>query len=166
MQRLATGRIRGFTLIEVLVVVTIAAVLASLVVLRLGAWSSGVEPSEQLERLAALVDYQCEQAMFQSSPRGIRLTTEGYDFWQSTAEGWVPVPDDQVARPRAWRGAVDPDLVVEGRSVDLREEPAAPQLVCQPLGELTEFNLALRVNGQRAALAGEPSGRLAVETSQ
>lgn len=190
MQRSATGRIReiaakrserppdggravalqrfayGFTLIEVLVVVTIAAILASLVILRLGEWRSGAEPAEQLERLAALIDYQCEQALFQSKPRGIRLTTEGYDFWQSTGAGWAPVPDDEVARPRAWQGEVELDLMVEDRSLAVEEAPAAPQLVCQPLGELTDFDLALRLDGQTASLLGEPGGRLAVEVSR
>lgn len=167
MQRSATGKTKagGFTLIEVLVVVVIAAIVASLVILRLGDWRSGAEPVEQLERLAALIDYQCEQALFQSKPRGIRLTTEGYDFWQSTSEGWAPLPDDEVARPRAWRGEVELDLVVEERGVAIEEEPAAPQLVCQPLGELTDFDLALRLDGQTASLLGEPGGGLAVEAS-
>jgi type II secretion system protein H len=147
----------------VLVVVTIAAILASLVVLRLGSWRSGAEPVTQLERLAALIGQQCEQALFQSRPRGVRLTREGYDFWQSTAQGWAPVPEGDAARPRAWRGEVDLDLVVEERKVPIEAEPATPQLVCQPLGELTSFTLELRAEGLSAALAGEPGGRLAVE---
>lgn len=156
----------GFTLIEVLVVVTIAAVLASLVVLRLGNWRSGAEPDEQLTRLAALIEYQCEQALFQARPRGIRLTSEGYDFWQSTAPGWVPLPDDEVARPRAWRGEVALDLVVEDRGVPLEREPPAPQLICQPLGELTAFRLEMRAGDLVTALAGEPGGTLALEETQ
>lgn len=170
MLRSATGRTSpskppaGFTLIEVLVVVTIAAILASLVILRLGQWRSGAEPLEQLERLAALIDYQCEQAMFQSRPRGVRLTSEGYDFWQTTGQGWALVPGDEVARPRAWQGPVDLDLVVEDRRVAVEEEPAAPQIVCQPLGELTAFDLELGLDGHTASLAGEPGGGLAVES--
>ncbi|RFF28500.1 MULTISPECIES: prepilin-type N-terminal cleavage/methylation domain-containing protein [unclassified Wenzhouxiangella] len=166
MQRSATGRTSGFTLIEVLVVVTIAAIVASLVILRLGTWRSGAEPVEQLDRLAALIDYQCEQALFQSKPRGVRLTSEGYDFWQSTGSGWAPLPDDEVARPRAWQGSVDLDLVVEDRAVALEAEPDAPQLVCQPLGEMTDFNLELRLAGQTAALTGDPAGQLALENRQ
>ncbi|WP_376697371.1 prepilin-type N-terminal cleavage/methylation domain-containing protein [Wenzhouxiangella sp. EGI_FJ10305] len=171
MERSATGKISpppradGFTLIEVLVVVTIAAVVASLVILRLGTWRSGTEPAEQIERLAALIDYQCEQALFQSKPRGIRLTSEGYDFWQSTGSGWAPLPDDEVARPRAWQGVVDLDLVVEDRAVALEAEPAAPQLVCQPLGDMTDFTLELRLDRRAAALTGEPGGGLAIEES-
>ena len=171
MVRSATGRTEGgrraqagFTLIEVLVVVAIAAILAALVVLRLGTWSSGAEPERQLEKLAALIDFQCEQALFQSRARGIRLSREGYDFWQATAQGWAPLPGDETSRARAWRGEVDIDLVVEDRSVALEEAPASPQLVCQPLGELTSFNLSIRSGSRAAALIGSPGGQLAVET--
>ncbi|WP_376694032.1 prepilin-type N-terminal cleavage/methylation domain-containing protein [Wenzhouxiangella sp. EGI_FJ10409] len=157
--------LRGFTLIEVLVVVTIAAIVAALVILRLGAWDSGAEPTRQLERLAALIDYQCEQALFQSKSRGVRLTTEGYDFWQATGSGWAPLPDDQVARPRAWQGPVDLDLVVESRRVALEEDPETPQLTCEPLGEMTDFNLELRLEGRAAVLIGEPGGSLALEAA-
>lgn len=168
MPKSATGKNRGsipagFTLLEVLVVVTIAAIVTSLVVLRLGAWSSGAEAHRQLERLAALVDYQCEQAIFQARSRGVRFTREGYDFWQSSSDGWAPVPDDRVARARSWQGDPDLDLIVEGRGVALGDEPSAPQVLCQPLGELTAFTLTLTGAGESARLSVRPDGQLALE---
>lgn len=153
----------GFTLLEVLVVVAIAAIVTSLVVLRIGGWQSGAEAGRQLERLAALVDHQCEQAIFQASPRGVRFTREGYDFWQSSSEGWVPVPDDRVARARSWQGEADLDLHVEGRRVALGDEPSAPQVLCQPLGELTAFTLTLASAGESARLSVGSDGQLALE---
>lgn len=153
----------GFTLLEVLVVVAIAAIVASLVVLQLGDWRSPADPERQVERLAALIDHQCEQALFQSRPRGIRFTAEGYDFWQASGQGWVPVPESRVARPRAWHGEPRVDLVVGGHRVALDEAPPAPQLLCQPLGGIESFSLRLRIGRKQAALAGRPVQGLVME---
>jgi general secretion pathway protein H len=158
-----TGSDRGFTLLEVLVVVAIGAIMVGLVVLRMGDWRSQADPLGQLERLAALIEAQCEQAMFQSRPRGIRITEEGYDFWQSASEGWVILPGDGIHRPRAWQGGVEPELDVSGHRARLSEDVEAPQLWCDPLGEMSLFTLALEAGGSRAELRGSGPGRLALE---
>ncbi len=153
----------GFTLLEVLVVVAIGAVMVGLVVLRMGDWRSDADPERQLERLAALIEAQCEQAMFQSRPRGIRITGEGYDFWQSASDGWVILTGDGIDRPRSWYGEVEPTLDVAGYRSRLSDEPDAPQLWCDPLGELSLFTLTLEGGGLRADLNGHGLGRLDVE---
>lgn len=155
----------GFTLIEVLVVVAIATILTTLVVLRIGDWQSPDDPQAQLERLAALIERQCEQAMFQSRPRGVRITAEGYDFWQATSQGWVALTGEGLDRPRQWLTERAPELLVEGHGVELSAEPEGPQLSCQPMGELTLFELLLRDSSaptQPYRLVGNSSGRLVV----
>ncbi len=146
---------RGFTLLEVLVVVVIAALLTGLVLLRVGQWRGPDDPSAQLERLAALIEAQCQQAVFQARPRGVRITLEGYDFWQAASQGWQPLPAEGIGRPRAWLGEHPPRLLVEGRASTLADA-SAPQIVCAPLGELTLFELTLA----EARLLGRGDGRL------
>jgi len=158
-------RTAGFTLLEVLVVVAIGAILTALVFLRLGDWRSPDDPRMQLERLAALIERQCEQAMFQSRPRGIRITESGYDFWQATSQGWVALAPEGLDRPRSWAAEQGPELLVEGHGVDLAREPDGPQLACQPLGELTLFEIMLRDQTGRYRLVGNGSGRLAVTST-
>ncbi|MCC5864731.1 MAG: GspH/FimT family pseudopilin [Wenzhouxiangella sp.] len=153
---------RGFSLLEVLVVVLIGAILATLVMLRLGDWSSPDDSQRQLERLAALIAHQCEQAVFQARPRGIRVSASGYDFWQATSQGWVPLAASGLDRPRAWSGNQVPDLVVEGHAADLGRDPDGPQLACQPLGELTLFELVLRHDGRVHRLSSRGNGELIV----
>lgn len=154
-------RSAGFSLIEMLVVITIGAVLAMMVMLRLGAAGGGEEPLRQLQRLAALVEQQCDQAMFQARPRGLRLTARGYDFWQLADGQWQPLADTGPGRARTWQGQALISLRVEGHVVGLNVERPAPQIVCQPLGELTQFELELAAAGQPSArLSGFPAGRL------
>ncbi len=150
----------GFTLLEVLVVVAIGATLTALVMLRVGQWRPADDVAGQLERVAGLVQAQCEQAMFQSRPRGVRIHPDGYDFWQLLADGWAPMTGERLDRNREWAGAVRPELLIEGHRVDLDQPAAAPQIVCQPLGELTGFELRLIGPGERRALVGTPSGRI------
>lgn len=156
--------VQGFTLIELLVVVTIGAVLAGLVVLGLGRWSSPDDPQRQLARMAALLELQCEQALFQSRPRGIRVTPAGFDFWQAGSAGWVELPSSGINRARAWRGDIEPGLVVEGRHQRLEDEIDLPQIRCQPLGEVTPFELELGAGEQRARLTVSGTGQQRLRT--
>ncbi|NDY96452.1 GspH/FimT family pseudopilin [Wenzhouxiangella limi] len=156
--------IRGFTLIELLVVVTIGAVLASLVVLGLGRWSSPDDPERQLARMAALLELQCEQALFQSRPRGIRVTPSGFDFWQAGSAGWVELSSSGINRQRAWHGEVEPRLFVEGRRRALEDAIDLPQILCQPLGEVTPFELELRSGQERARLTVSGRGQQQLRT--
>ncbi len=150
----------GFTLIELLVVVTIGTVLAGIAVLSLGRWGSADEPREQLARLAGLLELQCEQALFQARSRGIRVLDSGFDFWQAGSAGWAPLPGEGVSRPRAWTAGAEAVLFIEGRRQPLTDTDDVPQIVCQPLGELTPFELELRVADRAARLAVSAGGRI------
>lgn len=140
--------------------VAIAAVMSALVILRLGQWRGPDGADVQLERFGALLETQCEQAMFQARPRGLRVTAEGYDFWQATSTGWVALSPDGLTRPRRWSDEVAPELQLDGHEVPLDETAEEPQIICQPLGEMTRFELALRHDQRRWRLIGRPRGQL------
>lgn len=193
---------RGFTLIEVLVVIAITATLTALVVLRLGDLQDPDDPQRVLERVAARVNHQCEQALFQARPRGLRfgmLASEGgvrtdseigYDAWQSSAEGWQVLPQQGPDQAQVIPEGLTVELMLGGYAVDLsavelgldlqfaesqaanseagffraNDNPARrPQIVCEPLGELTPFRLSLSQAGQRWTLEGQAGGHLRYE---
>ena len=91
---------RGFTLIEMLVVVAIIAVLSS--ALLVNAWPSDAAAAErEARRLAALLETAMSEA--RASARAIAWTPEenGYSFWQRTDEGtWERFPETSVYRHR------------------------------------------------------------------
>lgn len=142
----------GFTLIEVLVVVAIAAVVTVLVLLRLGDAGAPEGADRQLERLAALIQAQCDQALFQSRPRGVRVLPTGYDFWQRADRGWVQLPGDGINRPRSFSDGSRVELDVDGHAARLHADIGAPQLFCEPLGGVTPFVLTLQAGDRRARL--------------
>jgi len=159
-------RTAGFTLIELLVVVVIAAVLTALVVLSIGDWRSDEDPERQLQRFAALLEAQCDAALFQSRPRGILITREGYDFWQAVDGGWVRVEAAGVNRSRDWPVGLAPRLFIEGRRQELGDEDAPPQIVCQPLGELTAFELELGAAAAAVRLSASAGGQISLDTGR
>ncbi len=153
----------GFSLIELLVVLVIAAVLASLAALRLGDGRSSADPERQLARFAALLDAQCDAALLQSRPRGIRVTRAGYDFWQAAERGWTPVPASDLERPRQWSDPLEPRLFIDGRAQRLADDHERPQILCQPLGERTAFELELNDGVSRYRLAVSAGGSVTLQ---
>ena len=163
MSRFGT-RSAGFTLLEILVVVVILAVMTGVAVITL----RGSSPEERLDtdadRLAALIEAGCEQALLEARPLGLRLTPGGYDFWwPGTGGGWTPAGDDML-RPRTLTGDWTMRLEMEGRPVELadsRDDP--PQIVCSPTGEFTPFELRLAAGDTVHVLQADFTGPLEVE---
>lgn len=146
----------GFSLIELLVVITIASVLATLVVLSVGGWQSADSPERQLDRFAAQLGQQCEQALLQSRARGMGLSETGFEAWHLTSQGWQTL----AGSARHWPAEVQPRLMVDGFLVNLAAPPPAPQIVCEPLGEMTAFELDFHGPGSGPRLLGHAHGRL------
>ncbi len=156
-------RVAGFSLIEVLVVVVIAAIVTGFVVVRFASMPDPSSPRSQLERVAVLVQAQCEQAVFHSRPRGIRFTGEGIDFWQPSDGGWVRLDRRRADEPRRWQGQARFRLIVEGYRVSLDDPPDGPQVLCQPLGELTRFELVAETDADRWRLVATGRADMSIE---
>lgn len=95
--RAGRGR-RGFTLVELLVVVVILSVAASAVVLSL---PDPVPPVlSEAERLTARLQLAREEAILTNRPVSVRLSPQGYEFQAFDGEAWQGL--DGPLRARAW----------------------------------------------------------------
>ena len=151
---------RGFSLIEILVVVAIIGVLALVVTLSIGG-STDRQVRREAERFQALVGQACEQAELSGREIGVFVDTGGYAFRLLAGTDWLDLPASGPLRPRSWIDGLRVELAREGRHVDLAGiADAAPRLVCFSSGELTPFALTLvlgdadpiRVNGSEDAV--------------
>ena len=136
---------RGFSLIEILVVVVIVGIVAFVVVLSIGG-DADRHLRHEAERFQALVGEACAEAQLRGREIGAVVAADGYSFRVLVGGAWQDYGTDGMLRRRAWLDGVRPDLAREGRPVDLaRDADATPQVVCFSSGEMTPFALQLRL---------------------
>lgn len=134
---------RGFSLIEILVVIVILAVLAGAVSLALAGAGGERMLAREAERAQALLAYACEQAELGGRTIGISLSKHGYRFSRTEQEVWLPYKDGEL-RARHWPPPLAAALRRDDVPVQLGEDfPEKPQLLCFASGELTPFRLDL-----------------------
>lgn len=164
---------RGFTLIEVMVVLTIIGLLVGGAVLSLGLAGAGSEARRleaQLERLRSELEFMRERAIIEARPYGLRITPEGYRpfVFDTRLANWQPV-DDRTLRPVRWsgRGEAAPviELSLDGRRVvlDADQLDPGPQLGVDSEGEFSIFSLQLaQIDGGQWQLQPTSRGTLAI----
>jgi len=149
----------GFTLLELLVVVFIIGIMATMFTLSVGvAGGSDRELRRETERLQALLALALEDATFQSRELGLRLYPRSYEFsmldrgepFDPKDDKWVPIKEDVFA-PRELPEVFALELEIEGRAVKLErsakdvEKKYQPQLFIFSSGDFSDaFDIHLR----------------------
>jgi general secretion pathway protein H len=152
----ARQRLRGFTLVEILVVAVIISVLAVSLVLSLGDTGRDRAMEQERDRLSALMSYVREQGELQTLEYGLRLTPNGYRFtvYDNRNNAWEQENLDDILRARTLPDGLSFTLVLEGRPVvidpaDTRQLGAdtpdvSPQIMLFSNGDLNSFELTIR----------------------
>jgi general secretion pathway protein H len=99
------GRARGFTLLEMLVVLVIVGILVSFAALTIRT-NPRTDLHEQAERLALLFETAGDEAQVRAHPLAWQADDHGFAFLVMTADGWRPLDRDDLLHPRAWEGGV------------------------------------------------------------
>ena len=103
-QHASGGRQRGFTLLEMLVVLVIAGLLVSLASLSLNR-NPRTDLNEEAQRLALLFESAGDEAQVRARPISWLPLEGGFRFDIHTNDGWRPLRDDLLG-PRRWEGGV------------------------------------------------------------
>lgn len=170
-------RAAGFTLLEVLLVVSLVGVLAGVAVLRVGG-VPGREVATEAERLGALLRVARQEALLRGEVVGVTFTTGGYRFLRPHEEealrvAWRPFADEHPLEPRTLGEHTTLRLRVEGAPAAL-DPPGpgegvtegAPQVLLEPTGRVTPFQVLLERGNARVRLEAAPVGRFDVRAGE
>lgn len=118
---------RGFSLLELLVVVVIIGILATMFTLSVGITSGDRDLEREVDRLQALLTLASEDAVLQGRELGLRFYPDSYEFsaLDPVEDRWEIVSGDPLLRERRLGADVELLVTIEGREIDLdaaREE--------------------------------------------
>ena len=165
-------RSKGFTLVEILVVVVIMAIVISLAVLSIGTTGRDAQLDEESRRIEGLVGLLHERALLEGRDFGLRIEPAAYEFvvYDSRRDRWTTLDQEHEFRRRALPKGVSFQLELDSRIVVIKpmdrnltsDATPAPQLAIAASGEGTPFRLTLLRDGTaaRASVDGDALGKI------
>jgi general secretion pathway protein H len=149
---------RGFTLLEMMVVLVVAAIMLSVATLSLMPNAQSVLRDES-QRLAFLMENGAMSSQAGGQPLAWSGTGNSYRFWKQTREGeWARIDRDNLLHPRILPEAVRiGDVSFNGRRI----EPGALVLLSPELSA-KDFRVRLLSSNLNADVVGDGLGHVTV----
>lgn len=142
---------RGFTLVEVLVVIVIIALLASVVAVRI-APDARQSLREEAARLAAVLAHARDEAIATGVPLAWQGAGSGYRFVRRAADRtWQPLDRDVALRARD----LAPGVNVAAIETAARADGPAPVIVLAPTGLSEPFRITLALGPHRVRVSSD-----------
>jgi general secretion pathway protein H len=172
------ARARGFTLLEILVVVVIIGVIVSAATLAIGVLGGDREVEDQARRFWAVLQQAREEAELQGADVAVFISAGAYEFlrFDTRRNQWILIRDDELYRPRELPEGLRYRLWLDGREVVLKLQPPdrsdevqhkkwPPQIMVLSSGDIMPFELRIERDAAEALwrVVGAPDNDLRVE---
>jgi general secretion pathway protein H len=170
-------RSKGFTLVEILVVIVIIAVVISLTLLSVGATGRDSQLDEESRRIEGLVGLLHERALLEGRDFGLRIEPAAYEFvvYDSRHDRWAMLDQEREFRHRELPKGISFQLQLDSQTVVIKPidrnlssgDVQNPQVAIAASGEGTPFRLTLQRDGSpaKASVDGDALGKISREDS-
>jgi general secretion pathway protein H len=154
---------RGFTLMEIMVVVIIIGIMISVATLSIGVLGRDSQSEEQARRIWAVLRQAREESELQGLDTGMFLCATGYEFmhFNTRRAQWLPIENDKLFAPRelpdglrfrAWLESreiiLKPDAIDRADANEDKKNP--PQVMVLSSGEIMPFEVHIEREGGEA----------------
>jgi general secretion pathway protein H len=166
-------RSKGFTLVEILVVVVIMAIVISIAILAVGTTGRDTQLDEESRRIEGLMGLLHERALLEGRDFGMRLEPAAYEFvvYDPRRDRWLTFDQEHEFRHRELPKGLSFQLELDSQVVVIKpidrtlagdQAPPAPQLAIAASGEGTPFRLTLQRDGTaaKATVDGDVLGKI------
>ncbi len=170
-------RSKGFTLVEVLIVMLIITVVISLTVLSVTSTGRDSQLDEESRRIEGLVGLLHERALLEGRDFGLRIEPTAYEFvvYDTRRNLWLMLDQEREFRHRELPKGVTFQLQLDSQTVVIKPvdrnlssgPPPNPQIAIAASGEGTPFRLILVRDATQAktAVDGDALGKISRESS-
>jgi general secretion pathway protein H len=170
-------RSKGFTLVEILVVIVIMAVVISLTVLSVGTTGRDSQLDEESRRIEGLVGLLHERALLEGRDFGLRIEPTAYEFvvYDTRRDRWLRLDQEREFRHRELPKGISFQLQLDSQTVVIKPidknlssgDLPNPQVAIAASGEGTPFRLTLQRDATqaKASVDGDALGKVSHEDS-
>ncbi|MDQ7074752.1 MAG: type II secretion system minor pseudopilin GspH [Gammaproteobacteria bacterium] len=161
----------GFTLLELLVVMTLIGILTTFAVLRIDFGNPAERQQKEAQRLLQLMHLASQQALLQSRQLGLRFEAQQYQFYQLIdGKRWQTLQEKQL-RKRELPENLTFEIQIEGLSISLDEprdeqqqKSRKPHIFLLSSGEiLPDFAILIQDQDSRLQYRIEPGVEKALQ---
>jgi general secretion pathway protein H len=158
---------RGFTLLELMVVLVIISIILTFVSLSVGGDPRGEELQREARRLVALLEMASDEAVLSSQQLAVRFSEDGYQFMALRGGQWLALSEDPLLRERTLPEGIQLRLELEDNPPPslITEDSDLPQVFLLSSGEMTPFVVTLSApeSERRFLLKASLLGQLELE---
>jgi general secretion pathway protein H len=170
-------RNKGFTLVEILVVIVIMAVVISITVLSVSSTGRDSQLDEESRRIEGLVGLLHERALLEGRDFGLRIEPAAYEFvvYDPRRDRWMMLDQEREFRHRDLPKGITFQLQLDSQTVVIKPidknlssgDLPNPQVAIAASGEGTPFRLTLQRDATqaKASVDGDALGKISRENS-
>jgi len=135
------SRARGFTLLELLVVVVIVAILFTYTTLAIRSDSPEDIIKKEAQRMERLVQLALEESILRGEEYGLEIFLDGYRFLRFTKNQWQPLSGDKILRQRELPLEMEMEVRLEDTEITI--DPSSDAMSEQKL----DLNIGAELGG-------------------